>query len=91
MLLRIHTKAETPTFSCQADKLLSEDDRGSLIDHLAENPLAGDEIPGTGCRNCGFGPQGEESGAALGSYTSTVVIRCQSMRCLPLQSPHGAT
>ena len=44
----MQTVAETPTFTRQADKLLSEDDRRELIDHLAGNPLAGDEIRGTG-------------------------------------------
>ncbi len=32
----------------QADKLFSEEGRNELIDYLAENPLAGDELPGTG-------------------------------------------
>jgi len=45
---RMQTVAETPTFTRQADKLFSEGERRELIDHLAENPLAGDEIPGTG-------------------------------------------
>ena len=40
--------AETPTFSRQADRLFSEEERKALIDFLAEHPLAGDEIPGTG-------------------------------------------
>jgi len=44
----MHTVAETPTFSRQIDKLFSEDEKRELIDYLAENPLAGDEIPGTG-------------------------------------------
>ena len=44
----MQTVAETPTFTRQADKFLSEDDRRELIDHLAGNPLAGDEIRGTG-------------------------------------------
>ena len=44
----MQTVAETPTFTRQADKLFSEDDRRELIDHLAGNPLAGDEIRGTG-------------------------------------------
>ena len=39
---------ETPTFTRQADKLFSEEERRELIDCLAENPAAGDEIPGTG-------------------------------------------
>ena len=44
----MQTVAETPTFSRQADKLFNEDERRELIDFLARNPLAGDEIPGTG-------------------------------------------
>ena len=44
----MQTVAETPTFTRQADKLFTEEERRALIDHLAENPLAGDEIPGTG-------------------------------------------
>ena len=44
----MQTVAETPTFSRQADKLFSEDEKRDLIDRLAQNPLAGDEIPGTG-------------------------------------------
>ena len=44
----MQTVAETPTFTRQADKLFSEEERHTLIDRLAEDPLAGDEIPGTG-------------------------------------------
>ena len=44
----MQTVAETPTFSRQADKLLNEEEKLELIDSLAENPLAGDRIPGTG-------------------------------------------
>ena len=40
--------AETPIFTRQTGKLFSEDEKRELIDFLAENPLAGDEIPGTG-------------------------------------------
>lgn len=45
---RLHTVAETPTFSRQAEKLFNEDDRRKVINFLARNPLVGDEIPGTG-------------------------------------------
>ena len=41
-------EAETPTFIRQARKLFSEQERRELIDYLAANPLAGDEIPGAG-------------------------------------------
>ena len=44
----MQTVAETPTFTRQADKLFTEEERRALIEHLAGNPLAGEEIPGTG-------------------------------------------
>ena len=44
----MQTVIKTPTFTRQADKIFSEDEKRELIDLLAENPLAGDEIPGTG-------------------------------------------
>ena len=44
----LQTVAETPTFSRQASKLFSEEEKSELIDFLADNPLAGDRIPGTG-------------------------------------------
>lgn len=40
--------AEAPIFTRQTEKLFSEDEKRELIDFLAENPLAGDETPGTG-------------------------------------------
>ena len=55
----MQTVAETPTFTRQADRLFSEDEKRELIDYLAENPLAGDEIPGTGgVRKLRFGTLG---------------------------------
>lgn len=44
----MQTVAETPIFTRQAEKLFDEEGKRALIDYLAENPLAGDEIPGTG-------------------------------------------
>ena len=44
----MQTVAETPVFSRQAVKLFDEDQKRALIDFLAANPDAGDEIPGTG-------------------------------------------
>ena len=44
----MQTVAETPTFTRQADKLFSEEERKELIDYLADHPAEGDEIPGTG-------------------------------------------
>ena len=40
--------AETSIFTRQTEKLFTEDEKRELIDFLAENPLAGDEIPGAG-------------------------------------------
>lgn len=47
-LTTMQTVAETPIFTRQTEKLFSDEDKRELIDFLAENPLAGDEIPGTG-------------------------------------------
>ena len=44
----MQTVAETPIFSRQAAKIFDEDQKRELIDFLATNPEAGDEIPGTG-------------------------------------------
>lgn len=44
----MHTVVETPVFARQADRLFRESERRELINYLAENPMAGDEIPGTG-------------------------------------------
>ena len=44
----MQTVAETPTFARQANKLFTEGERCALIDHLAENPLVREEVPGTG-------------------------------------------
>ena len=54
--------------NCPIGLYLSEDEKRELIDFLAENPLAGDEIPGTGgVRKVRFGPHpGVVSGAGRG-------------------------
>lgn len=45
---RMQTVIETPIFTRQAEKLFSEAEKKELIDFLAANPMAGDEIIGTG-------------------------------------------
>jgi mRNA-degrading endonuclease RelE of RelBE toxin-antitoxin system len=40
------TVIETPTFQKQVDKIWSEDERLAFITWIADNPLAGDVIPG---------------------------------------------
>ena len=44
----VQTVAETPTFTRQASKLFSADEKQKLIDLLATDPLAGDVMPDTG-------------------------------------------
>ena len=45
------TLTETPTFVAEADKLWSEEERSEFFEWLANNPDAGDVIPGSGgCR-----------------------------------------
>jgi len=64
------TVAETTAFARRADKLLSADERADLITFLAENPEAGDEIPGTGgVRKVRFAAKGKgKSGGARVIY-----------------------
>ena len=75
----MQTVAETPTFSRQADKIFSQDERRELIEFLARIPLAGDEIPGTGgVRKLDSPPPGVGNAAAHGSSTITRTKRCRS-------------
>lgn len=47
----MHTVIETQIFSADAKGIWNEDERGEFCGWIAENPLAGDVIPGTGgCR-----------------------------------------
>lgn len=51
---------------------MSEDDISDLIDYLAENPEAGDEIVGTGgCRKVRFSIRGNNKGKSGGVRTIT--------------------
>lgn len=45
---KLITVVETGVFSRRAEKLLTAEEREALVDYLAENPEAGDEIEGTG-------------------------------------------
>lgn len=69
----MRTVVETPTFSRQADKLFSEDDKRELIDLLAASPMAGVEIPVTGgVRKLRFAAAGHgKRGGAEGDEMST--------------------
>ena len=56
----MHAVVETPTFLRAADREgLTEAERAAIVDRLAADPAAGDEIPGTGgCRKLRFGGRG---------------------------------
>lgn len=56
----LQTVAESPLFAKQASALFTEEEKADLIEFLAANPLAGDEIPGTGgVRKIRFGAKGK--------------------------------
>lgn len=64
----MRTVIETPTFQKQAEKIWSEDDRLEFIDWIAQNPLAGDVIPGAeGARKVRWAVagQGKRGGARV--------------------------
>jgi hypothetical protein len=42
------TVVETPEFLSATRKLLTEEERALLVDYLANNPAAGELVPGTG-------------------------------------------
>lgn len=44
----MQTVAELPEYQRRAGKLLSDDDRRAIVEHLAAHPRAGDLIEGTG-------------------------------------------
>jgi len=48
MLRRLHSVVETPEFLRRARRLLTEDERGALVDWLGGNPTAGELMQGTG-------------------------------------------
>jgi len=67
-MARMLTVLETWQFAKEADKLFTEQERERLIDYLAWNPLAGDEIVGSGgLRKLRFatGSKGKSGGARV--------------------------
>ena len=44
----MQTVVELPTYIRNAERLFTREEREAVIDTLASNPYAGDEIPGTG-------------------------------------------
>ncbi len=70
----VRTVIETPTFQKQAEKLWDEEDRLAFINWIAENPLAGDVIPGAdGARKVrwGRGGLGKSGGARVIYFNMT--------------------
>lgn len=59
MIQAMHTIVELPTFTADAKSIGSEDERGAFCAWLAENPKAGDVIPGSGgCRKVRWAREG---------------------------------
>ncbi len=55
----VYTIIETPVFSADAKSLWSEEERARFCAWLADNPLAGEVIPGSGgCRKVRWSRQG---------------------------------
>ena len=60
VILPLHTVVETPEFSANARRVLTDTERKELIDFLAANPSAGDLVPGTGgARKLRWGAKGK--------------------------------
>ena len=73
------TVVETPEFIRRIDKLMDDDERSALILYLAENPTAGDLIPGTGgVRKLRWGLEAAASAEAQGSFISSTMRSCRS-------------
>jgi hypothetical protein len=67
----MQTVVETRHYAARAEKFLSEDERNSLIDFLASDPLRGDVLAGTGgIRKVRFarGGRGRSGGARVIYY-----------------------
>ena len=59
----MQTVIETPTFTRQADKLFSEDEKRELIDMLAERRATKSQVQAA-CANCASRPPGAANAAA---------------------------
>lgn len=71
MVTRAITVVELTSFQRRAEKILSDEEHKAVIDFLALNPMAGDEIQGTGgVRKVRFamGAKGKSGGARVIYY-----------------------
>jgi hypothetical protein len=67
----LNTVAELPAYRSFAEKHLSEEERRSIIDYLAEHPMAGDIMRGTGGvrkLRWGMGGRGKSGGVRVIYY-----------------------
>jgi len=73
----MHSVVETSIFSRRCDALLGLEDRAALIDALANNPMAGNLVPGLGgIRKLQFAPSGRgKSGAFRVIYYFAAINR----------------
>lgn len=64
----MQTVVETPTFLADADRLFTAEERDTLIETIAADPLCGVLVPGTGGLRkvrFGFGGRGKRGGARV--------------------------
>jgi hypothetical protein len=80
----MHTVAQTKPFVAAAREAgLTEEEIDDVVSYLAENPLAGDEIAGTGgCRKVRIAGRGKGKSGGYRTITSIQVRQCRSS-CLP--------
>ncbi len=75
----LQTIAETSIFTRQANALFTSDEKVDLINFLASNPLAGDEIPGTGgVRKVRIAARGK---GKSGGRESSIIFTMKPLRC----------
>lgn len=84
--------AETPIFTRQTAKLFSEDEKREPIDFLAGNPLAGEEIPGTGgVRKVRFAASGRGKQGGARVIYHYLARACRPMRFSPMPGTRKTT
>jgi hypothetical protein len=80
---------ETPEFLSATRKLMTEEERAPLVDHLAHNPTTGDLVQEpAACASCGGDWRGVESVAGHAWFISATApnFRCSRLRLTPRTS-----